>query len=58
MTAEFVVDESLSGFQRGQLFVIPGWRYRLLVLLIKILPGSVLRWGARRSAARYRKRSA
>ena len=43
MTAEFVVDESLRGFDAGKLFVIPGWRYRLVVRLIKILPSSLLR---------------
>ena len=31
MTADFVVRESLAGFDRGQVFVIPGWRYRALV---------------------------
>src|SRR5438067_1167997 len=29
--AEFVVRESLLGLKRGDLFVIPGWRYRLLL---------------------------
>ncbi len=29
--AEQVVEESLAGLERDQIFVIPGWRYRLLV---------------------------
>src|ERR1700686_4024369 len=34
MPAEFVVRESLRGLKEGQLFVIPGWRYRLIVWLV------------------------
>ena len=35
MTADFVVEESLRGFDRGELFVIPGWRYKLLVWMLQ-----------------------
>ncbi|HEX5432467.1 MAG TPA: SDR family oxidoreductase, partial [Bryobacteraceae bacterium] len=28
MTPDYVVEESLRGFDRGDLFVIPGWRYK------------------------------
>jgi short-subunit dehydrogenase len=38
MTANAVVDESLGAFDRNQLFVIPGWRYRLLVRVLKLVP--------------------
>ena len=38
MPAEFVVEESLRGLERGKLFVIPGWRYKLLVALGTRLP--------------------
>ena len=38
MPAQFVVQESLRGLQRGKLFVIPGWRYKLLVALGTRLP--------------------
>lgn len=38
MPAEFVVEESLRGLQRRKLFVIPGWRYKLLVALGTRLP--------------------
>ncbi len=39
-SAEFVVDASLEGLRRGKLFVIPGWRYRLLTALVSKLPTS------------------
>jgi short-subunit dehydrogenase len=38
MSADDVVDASLRGLDRGQLIVIPGWRYRLLVFLMRNLP--------------------
>lgn len=44
MSAQFVVSESLRGFDRGALFVIPGWRYRWIVRAIRIIPGSWMRW--------------
>ena len=37
-TAESVVDDSLAGLQRDQLFVIPGWRYRVLIGILTRLP--------------------
>jgi short-subunit dehydrogenase len=40
-TAEFVVDASLDGLRRRKLFVIPGWRYRLLVTFLNSLPSSL-----------------
>ena len=41
MPAEFVVTESLRGLDEGRLFVIPGWRYRLIVGAVKIVPRSL-----------------
>jgi uncharacterized protein len=38
MTAEAVVEASLDGLRRRKLFVIPGWRYRLLTMLLSRLP--------------------
>jgi uncharacterized protein len=38
MNAEQVVDASLAGLRSGRLYVIPGWRYRLLTSLISKLP--------------------
>src|SRR6202030_2793687 len=43
MSADFVVEKSLRGFDRGDLVVIPGWRYRLLVGFLKTVPGSWMR---------------
>jgi short-subunit dehydrogenase len=40
-SAEFVVAESLAGLDRGQLFVIPGFRYRALVAVVNRLPRAV-----------------
>ena len=48
MDAAFVVAESLRGLDRGRLFVIPGWRYRLIVLLIRVVPRGLMQLAARR----------
>jgi short-subunit dehydrogenase len=52
MSSDFVVEESLRGFERGKLFVIPGWRYKVVVAGMKLLPAALLRrmvlTGARR----------
>ncbi len=55
MSADFVVEESLRGFDRGQLFVIPGWRYKLIVGAMKLMPGALLRRIAVTGARRLRK---
>ena len=38
LTAEFVVTESLRGLDRGDPIVIPAWRYRVIVGLMRHLP--------------------
>ena len=38
MSADEVVEASLQALDRGQLIVIPGWRYRLLVALMRAFP--------------------
>ncbi len=38
LPAEYVVAESFRGLSRGQVIVIPGWRYKLLAALLKCLP--------------------
>jgi len=38
LTAEQVVDDSLKALARGTLFVVPGWRYKLIVALLTKLP--------------------
>ncbi len=41
MTSEAVVDASLEGLGRRKLFVIPGWRYRLIAAVISKLPAGL-----------------
>jgi uncharacterized protein len=55
MTADFVVEESLRGFDRGELFVIPGWRYRLLVVFLKMTPSWIMRRFSILATRRYRR---
>jgi short-subunit dehydrogenase len=43
LEADFVVAESLKAFDRGRLIVVPGWLYKLVVLLSKVLPLGLLR---------------
>jgi short-subunit dehydrogenase len=38
MSADQVVDASLAGLRKGKLYVIPGWRYRLLTAVVSKLP--------------------
>lgn len=54
-TPDFVVDESLAAFARGQLIVIPGWRYKLIMGFIRMLPGAAVRWGSVYVVRRFRK---
>ena len=56
MTSNFVVEESLRGFDRGKLIVVPGWRYKLVVGGMRLLPGGLLRKISIRAVQRYRKR--
>jgi short-subunit dehydrogenase len=37
MRAEDVVDASLRGLDRGEVFVVPGWIYKLIVRLVPVL---------------------
>lgn len=55
MRAEDVVTASLEGLDRGKLFVVPGWRYRFLVRLLRIVPASWRRAGSIRYARRTRR---
>lgn len=41
LSAEQVVDASLDGLRRRKLFVVPGWRYRMLVAALTKLPTSL-----------------
>jgi len=42
MTAEVVVEASLRGLERDICLVIPGWRYKLVVLAVKTMPRRLL----------------
>ncbi|MGC9973650.1 MAG: SDR family oxidoreductase [Bryobacteraceae bacterium] len=55
MHAEDVVAASLRGLDCGDLFVIPGWRYKLLVRLLAIVPNGLRRWGTLRYAPRAKR---
>jgi short-subunit dehydrogenase len=54
MQAEEVVEASLRGLERGKLIVVPGWRYRLVVFVLGLLPRALLHAGSIQYAARYR----
>lgn len=54
-SAETVVEASLAGLESNKLFVIPGWRYKLLVRALGLLPDPLIRAGAIRVARRRRK---
>jgi uncharacterized protein len=56
LKAEFVVRKSLEGFGRGELFVIPGWRYRLIVDFLRWTPKPLLHAVTIRLARRRNKR--
>jgi short-subunit dehydrogenase len=44
MTPEEIVDASLRGLEKGQLYVVPGWRYKLLVSAMRMMPRGTLHW--------------
>jgi short-subunit dehydrogenase len=46
MEAEEVVAASLAGLERGELIVVPGLRYKVLVRILRALPSPLLRAGA------------
>jgi uncharacterized protein len=54
MTSDFVVEESLRGLDAGKLFVIPGWRYKLIVAATKLFPDALLRRVYTRASRRRR----
>jgi short-subunit dehydrogenase len=41
MSAEEVVAASLGGLERGRLIVVPGLRYKLMVLMLRLIPRSL-----------------
>jgi len=54
-SAEDVVDTSLRGLAQGKLVVVPGWRYKFYVFLLKALPGFLVRSLALRTRGKYRR---
>jgi uncharacterized protein len=38
LRAEHVVDDSLKALAQGRLYCVPGWRYRVAVALLRVLP--------------------
>lgn len=57
MPAQFVVSESLRGFDRGALIVIPGWRYRWIARFMRTIPDSWMRWISLRYSRKRRERA-
>jgi len=57
LSAQFVVAESLRGYDRGTLFVIPDWRYRWLTRLIRMTPGTLMRSLSSHYARKRRERA-
>jgi hypothetical protein len=43
---EKVVDASLEGLKRNKPFVVPGWRYKFIVSLLRLLPRPLLHAGS------------
>lgn len=58
LDAGFVVAESLRGFDRGQLIVVPDWRYKIIVAFLRATPGAVVRRISAALGRRYRKTKA
>jgi len=55
LDAGFVVAESLRAFDRGQLIVVPGWRYKIIVAFLRATPGAFMRRISAVLGRRYRK---
>lgn len=56
LSADEVVNASLDGLHRRKLFVVPGWRYRLIVALLTTMP-TPLRLLTERAATGRRQRA-
>ena len=55
LDAGFVVAESLRAFDRGQVIVVPGWRYKTIVAFLRATPGALMRRISAALGRRYRK---
>ena len=56
MSAADVVEASLRGLARGRLIVVPGWRYKLVVAFLRLMPRFLLHAMARLAPARFEPR--
>jgi uncharacterized protein len=56
MTADYVVEASLSGFDRRKLIVVPNWRYKLGAGFLRLMPGAAVRQMSAAGVRRYRQR--
>ncbi len=54
LTADYVVEESLRGFDRGQVVVVPNWRYKAMVAFMKMAPETWMRRVSVAMARRYK----
>jgi uncharacterized protein len=43
LKADYVVNASLRGLDRGEIIVVPGWKYKVAVQFMRHLPGSLIR---------------
>jgi uncharacterized protein len=55
LTPDYVVEQSLRGFERGQVFVIPNWRYKAMVRIMKLTPDAWIRRASIAMARRYKR---
>jgi len=49
------IAESLRAFDRGQVIVVPGWRYKTIVAFLRATPGALMRRISAALGRRYRK---
>lgn len=54
-TPDGVVDESLRALAERKLFVIPNWRYKVLMGFVRAIPSALVRWGSVYFVKLYRK---
>ncbi len=55
MSPQSVVKASLDALEKNQLFVVPGWRYKLLVGLLRLMPRSIVHFALTRGPASLRR---
>jgi uncharacterized protein len=55
LTPDYVVEQSLRGFDRGQVFVVPNWRYKAIVKFMKMTPDAWMRRVSIAMARRYKR---